>query len=99
MSAAIERIRSSVDSLNRVHANGEYATSCAIGVWTDDPKYPGVTAVVFQGRLYELIIPDDYKKKMPTQDLDDLVGAVVLNAFLEWEVDRKRLMSAKSHTS
>lgn len=99
MSAAIERIRSSVDSLNRVYESGEYATSCAIGVWTDDPKYPGVVAVVFQGKLYELVVPDDYKKKMPKQDLDDLVGAVVLNAFLEWEVDRKRLMAAKSRTN
>lgn len=73
----------------------EYADMCAIGVWTDNPASPGVSAVVFQGKLYALTIPDSYTS-LDGKVLTEIVNAVILNAFIEWDVDRQRLLSQAS---
>lgn len=99
MTATIDRLRGAFSEVQKVHDNGEYAASCAIGLWTDDPKVPGVIAVVFQGSLYALIVPDDYRKRIPKPELEDLVNSVVMNAFIEWDEDRKRLLAAKSRAA
>lgn len=93
-----DAIASAFDALRRVGETDDYATSCAVGVWTDNPASPGVTAVVFQGQLYALIIPDAYQQQMDPQVLTDMVRATVLNAVIEWERDRKRLLAASARS-
>lgn len=70
----------------------QYADQCAIGVWTDDPKAPGCSAVVFQGKLYALVIPDSYASVNPA-DLSVLVSGVIGNAWIEWQRDHARLVT------
>lgn len=60
MSVTTESILSAFQELSAVFETSEYADMCAIGVWTDNPASPGVSAVVFQGKLYALTIPDSY---------------------------------------
>lgn len=93
MSVETEAIAAAFQSLADVFAASEYADQCAIGVWTDDPARPGVTAVVFQGKLYALVIPDSYTA-LDGRTLTDVVNGVIINAYMEWEADRRRLMSA-----
>lgn len=93
MTTTLAEIRSAFDGLNDALAVSDYADKCAIGVWTDDPSDPGVTAVVFQGKLYALTIPDAYTTMDPLA-LTDLVNLVIVNAFIEWNEDRKRLLAA-----
>lgn len=96
MTTALEDIRAAFDGLNDVFAASEYANMCAFGVWTDDPSDPGVTAVVFQGKLYALTVPDSYTTMDPLV-FTDLVNTVIINAFIEWNLDRKRLMASASN--
>lgn len=89
MSVETEAI-AAFQSLVDVFAESEYVDQCAIGVWTDDPNRPGVTAVVFQRKLYALVIPDSYTL-LDGRVLTDIVNGVILNAYMEWETDRRRL--------
>lgn len=93
MSAVMERISGAFQNISDLFGAAEYADACAIGVWTDDPSDPGVTAVVFQGKLYALTIPDSYTS-FSGEVLSDIVNGVIVNAYIEWGADRKRLMSA-----
>lgn len=93
MTTTLDDIRAAFEGINDAIAANEYASACAIGVWTDDPADPGVSAVVFQGKLYALTIPDAYTSMEPLV-LTDLVNTVIVNAFIEWDEDRKRLLAA-----
>lgn len=62
----------------------------AAGVWADNPAAPGVFAVVFQGKLTELVIPDSYLKLRP-QELADVINAVIANAVVDIRDARRRL--------
>lgn len=83
-------IQSAFDSVSALFRASEYADACAIGVWSDDPQNPGITAVVFQGKLYALVIPDSWKSRSP-EDLTDVINAVLINAYAEWNADHDRL--------
>jgi hypothetical protein len=96
MSTTTDRITDAFQAIADVYAAVEYADMCALGVWTDDPADPGVTAVVFQGKLYSLIIPTSYLALEP-DTLSDVVNAVIVNAFVEWQSDRQRLIDAASN--
>lgn len=50
-------IMAAFDAVKNVAAASEYADNHALGVWTDDPADPGVTAVVMNGALYSLSFP------------------------------------------
>lgn len=76
----------------------DYSQACAIGVWTDDPESPSVTAVVFQGRLYSLVVAEAWRRRDP-RDLTDVVNAVLINAFAEWSIDKERLFDSASTRS
>lgn len=73
----------------------QYADQCAVGVWTDDPAAPGCSAVVFQGKLYALVIPDAYAD-LPLPELSALVSGVIHNAWIEWQQDHARLVKVAS---
>lgn len=90
MSATKDRIYAALNGLQTIYGVSEYADMCAIGVYTDDPTAPGVTAVVFQGQLYALVIPDSYTN-LPPDTLSQTVNAVIINAYREWGADRRRL--------
>jgi len=93
MSTTTAQITEAFQAIVDVYAAVEYADTCAIGVWTDDPGDPGVTAVVFQNKLYALIIPDSYRS-LAGDTISDVVNAVIMNAFIEWQADRQRLIDA-----
>ena len=93
MSATNDRIFAALDGLQSVYGVTEYADMCAIGVYTDDPASPGVSAVVFQGQLYALVIPDSYLN-LPPDTITNVVNAVILNAYREWSADRAHLSRA-----
>lgn len=87
-SPIVEALNALADTFNVA----QYADQCAIGVWTDDPAAPGCSAVVFQGKLYALVIPDAYSELDPA-DLSALVSGVISNAWVEWHRDHARLVS------
>lgn len=89
----MQAIRDAFSSVAAMFDAADYAEECAIGVWTDDPERPGVTAVVFQRQLFSLTIPDGYKSMSP-EDLTDVVNGVLINAYIEWGLDRDRLANA-----
>lgn len=91
MASTLEDIASSFRELDSVASASDYAYRCAIGIWTDDPGNPGVTAVVFEGKLYALVIPDGYTH-LDGKMLSDIINGVVVNAFIEWNADHHRLM-------
>lgn len=91
--SSLDEIRAAFDNIGEMFHSEDYAQACAIGVWTDDPKSPGITAVVFQGKLYSLVIPDAWKLRDP-QELTDVVNAVLVNAYIEWSIDRARLAAS-----
>lgn len=93
MTATTDAILDSFQSLATVFGASEYANMCAIGVATDDPASPGATAVVFQGKLYALVIPDSYTS-FDGRTLTDIVNGVIVNAYAEWQADRQRLVVA-----
>jgi hypothetical protein len=95
MSTVTDNISSAFQELVDVFEAAEYADLCAIGVWTDNPSNPGVTAIVFQGKLYALTVPDSYTSLDPVV-LTDIINAVILNAFIEWDADRQRLLAQTS---
>lgn len=71
------------DETIRRHDELSRQRSVTVGMWADDPKDPGVTAIVSQGRLVDLTIPEAYMRLNP-QTLADIVNAVIANAFFEW---------------
>ena len=91
MSAVTDSIIAAFDALQETYSLTEYADSCAVGVWTDDPADPGVTAVVFQGKLFSLVIPDSYLQ-LDGPTLSDIINAVIINAYIEWDSDRGRIL-------
>lgn len=93
MASTLDDIAAAFTDLANVVGASDYADQCAIGVWTDDPMNPGVTAVVFQGKLYALVIPDSYTRLSGSM-LSDIVNGTVLNAYIEWDADRRRLMKS-----
>lgn len=95
MSQVTDRISSAIQSVIDVYGASQYADACAVGVWADDPAAPGCSAVVFQGKLYALIIPDSYLSMDPTE-LSILINSTIFNAYVEWSNDRSRLMSQAS---
>lgn len=90
MASTLDDIAAAFADIAIVVSASDYADQCAIGIWTDDPMSPGVTAVVFQGKLYALVIPDSYTR-LDGRMLSDIVNGTVLNAFIEWGADRRRL--------
>lgn len=96
MSKVSDSINSAFQTAIGVCGASQYADACAIGVWADDPADPGCSAVVFQGKLYALVIPDSYLTMEPVE-LSVLINAVIFNAYIEWNRDRARLMSAAAH--
>ena len=88
ISPIIDALRGLADTFNVAR----YADQCAVGVWTDDPNAPGCSAVVFQGKLYALVIPDTYADVNPA-DLSVLVSGVIGNAWIEWQRDHARLVT------
>lgn len=97
MSTITDNINSAFQELVGVFETAEYADLCAIGVWTDNPSNPGVTAIVFQGKLYALTVPDSYTS-LDSVVLTDIINAVILNAFIEWDTDRQRLMTQAANS-
>lgn len=66
MSTTTSTIADALRDLASTFTVAQYADQCAVGVWTDDPAAPGCSAVVFQGKLYALVIPDAYAD-LPSQ--------------------------------
>ena len=93
MSTSLEEISAAFDGINEAFSASDYANMCAIGVWPDDPGDPGITVVVFQGKLYAITIPDSYTNMDPLV-ITDLINSGIVNAYIEWDTDRKRLMTA-----
>ena len=83
-----------LDGFSATIGDRDRAMSAAVGVWADDPHNPGVVAIVSQGTLQELVIPDSYIRLDP-QALSDIINAVVVNAHLDWNADRHRLLAPK----
>jgi hypothetical protein len=83
-----------LDSFPDVFGDRDRAATAAVGIWADDPANPGVIAIVSQGKLQELVIPDSYIRLAP-QALSDLINAVVTNAYLDWNAARQRLLAPK----
>lgn len=98
MSSTLDDIRAAFDQIGDVFRADDYAQACAIGVWTDDPQHPGVTAVVFQGKLYSLSVPNSWRVKDP-RELTDVINAVLINAYAEWALDRARLAQSAARRS
>lgn len=90
MSETKDAIFAAFNKVQSVFDASEFADMCAIGVYSDDPESPGVTAVVFQGQLYSLVIPDSYLN-LPPNTITNVVNAVIINAYREWGADRMRL--------
>lgn len=80
---AVESFQSALDKNLKLHAEMRRERSISVGMWADDPKDPGVTAIVCQGKLVDLTIPETYMRLNP-QTLADIVNAVIANAFFEW---------------
>ena len=73
----------------------DFAMNAAIGVWGDDPVDPGVSAVVWQGKLFSLAIPDAYLKVSP-EELSYIISAVTINAFVQWRLEFDKWREAAS---
>lgn len=95
MSQVAARISSAIQSVIDVYGASQYADECAVGVWADDPAAPGCSAVVFQGKLYALVVPDSYMTMNP-DELSTLINATIFNAYVEWSNDRSRLIESAS---
>lgn len=92
MTATTSPIVDALRGLADTYHVARYADQCAIGVWTDDPAAPGCSAVVFQGKLYALVIPDSYADLTPAE-LSAIVSGVIHNAWIEWQRDHTRLLT------
>lgn len=73
-------------SAERVHQGAEVRHYTAIGAGCDYPTDPGLTVVVHRGRIVGLEIGDDYLNK-PVDEINDVLNAVIMNAFANWRVD------------
>ena len=76
--AAAESIAESTDAVFAVAGRRDRA----VGFWVDDPKHPGVSAFVNQGKLASLTIPQSYMG-LRREELEAVVNAVIVNAFLD----------------
>lgn len=84
---AVESFHDALQKNLKLHESMRHGKDIAVGMWADDPTDPGVTAVVCQGKLTDLTIPETYMQ-LPGQTLADLVNAVIVNAFIEWNRTR-----------
>lgn len=83
MHEVFENIESAFDNLAELEQARNFAYQAAIGVWADDPLDPGASAVVWQGKLFSLALPDSYLK-LSADELTHIVNNVIINAFVEW---------------
>ena len=81
---------SAFDALTKSLSIGPAVEDLAVGIWTDDPENPGITAIVFQGDLIALTIPKKYERLTATQLLT-VCDAVVGNAWMAYQKDKARL--------
>lgn len=93
MSETKDAIYAAFDKVTEMYRQTDKLDTCALGVWVDDPKNPGVCAVVRGGKLYSLLIADSYADRMSPSELELIVNATIINAYLEWSADRVRLGS------
>lgn len=91
MSDTKEAIYAALNKVSSIYRRTDTLSTCAVGIWADNPSNPGVVAVVREGKLYALSIADSYTA-MPPQDLEVIINATIINAYLEWSADRARLM-------
>lgn len=82
-----------ISALAHSFGDRDRASLLAAGVWTDDPAALGILAVVHGGKLQELVIPDSYLQLKPIE-LADIINAVIVNAFLDWNTSRGDLLYA-----
>ena len=94
MSETKDRIFAALDKMSAAYRKTDTLETSAVGVWADNPANPGVVAVVRDGKLQSLSIADSYIA-LPTADLEIIVNATIVNAYLDWSNDRARLTTSR----
>jgi len=95
----IDRLIATATAVRDSSIADEYALAMALGVFVDDPESPQVSAVVYEGKLFNLAIADGLVNavrdgEMSWQDVATIVLATINNAFFAWDADRERLVKA-----